>query len=228
MGKADAWMPLYVGDYLAATTGLNTTQHGAYLLLLIHAWKNEGRLPNCDRTLATITKLSLKKWREHAPVLLPFFVIDDEGLSHKRVAAERGRAKEISDKRREAGARGGRPKKQMLSAEKANAFVSGLQSETQSQSQVRGELLHSSPLTGAIARELSEEARTLRALIVERKGEGFAASYFDPATVDGPTIRARTATAFDKLRREFGRDALDLGLAIGPPRAADLGQEVAA
>jgi len=59
--KVDIWMPLYVADYLSATSRLTTEQHGAYLLLLMDYWKN-GAPPNNDAVLAQITKLSPDAW----------------------------------------------------------------------------------------------------------------------------------------------------------------------
>ena len=89
--KADVWMPLYIGDYLAATQRLTTEQHGAYLLLLIDYWRN-GPPPFDDAVLAQITHLKLSAWRKMKPVIIGFFKLDDGKLIHSRVEAERGKA----------------------------------------------------------------------------------------------------------------------------------------
>jgi uncharacterized protein YdaU (DUF1376 family) len=104
--KADTWMPLYVGEYLADTTNLNTEQHGAYCLMLMAAWKRGGALPNDDSQLSAICKLSPARWRAHRPVLTAFFRIEDDTLIHKRVTSERQKAQAISEKKAEAGAEG--------------------------------------------------------------------------------------------------------------------------
>lgn len=97
--KADTWMPLYVGEYLADTTNLNTEQHGAYCLMLMAAWKRGGRLPDDDQQLASITKMSPAKWRANRGVLAEFFQIEGGTLRHKRVTEEREKAQSISDKK---------------------------------------------------------------------------------------------------------------------------------
>lgn len=103
MSKKDLWMPLYVGEYLADTGHLSTTQHGAYLLLLMHYWRKR-ELPSEDKQLAAIAKLPLRIWLDTKEILQAFFY---DGWRHKRVEAEFQRRMEVSEKRALAGSKGG-------------------------------------------------------------------------------------------------------------------------
>ena len=96
-------MPLYVGDYLGDTGHLTTTQHGAYLLLMMHYWR-KGELPDDDRQLSKITKLPLKTWCDYRSTLQDFF---HEGWKHKRIDAELAKMVRVSEKRAIAGQKGG-------------------------------------------------------------------------------------------------------------------------
>jgi len=97
------WMPLYVGDYLGDTGHLTTTQHGAYLLLMMHYWR-KGGLPDDDKQLAKITKLPLKVWIDYRPIIQDFFY---DGWQHKRINRELHKMLEVSEKRALAGQKGG-------------------------------------------------------------------------------------------------------------------------
>jgi uncharacterized protein YdaU (DUF1376 family) len=88
VGKADIWMPVYIGDYLADTMHLSTEQHGAYLLLLFHLWRR-GVLHNDDVVLAKITGLDKSAWSRARLVLAEFFEIHDGLWHHGRVERER-------------------------------------------------------------------------------------------------------------------------------------------
>jgi uncharacterized protein YdaU (DUF1376 family) len=83
------WFPFYVGDYLRDTTALDTEQHGAYLLLLMAYWIKGGPLPDDDKILATVAKISMWKWRKILRrVLQNFFQIEDGVWKHKRMDKE--------------------------------------------------------------------------------------------------------------------------------------------
>jgi uncharacterized protein YdaU (DUF1376 family) len=97
------WMPLYVGDYLGDTGHLTTTQHGAYLLLMMHYWR-KGELPDDDRQLSKIAKLPLKTWCEYRQTLQDFFY---DGWKHKRIDAELQKMMRVSAQRAIAGQKGG-------------------------------------------------------------------------------------------------------------------------
>jgi uncharacterized protein YdaU (DUF1376 family) len=93
-----AWMPLHIGDYLADTGHLTATEHGAYLLLIMHYWQN-GSLPENERVIARIAKLSPEQWEESRDMLAMLF---GPGWTHKRIDAELSKADEIIEKRRAA------------------------------------------------------------------------------------------------------------------------------
>jgi len=98
--KADIWMPLYIGDYLADTARLTTEQHGAYLLLLMDYWRS-GRLPDNDQVLAQICKLTPDAWSNAKAMLMPFFSIEENCWVHKRVEQEMAEAKVNQTKKHE-------------------------------------------------------------------------------------------------------------------------------
>lgn len=107
--RADTWMPLYIGDYLADTMHLSGAEHGAYLLLIMHYWRN-GPLPNDQRLLASIARTERKVWdKEVGPVVRRFFELrNNTTLHHKRIDQEIGNAEATIEQRSSAGRTAGR------------------------------------------------------------------------------------------------------------------------
>jgi len=103
MSKPDTWMPLYIADYLADTGHLSTEEHGAYFLLLMHAWTSGGPLPLDGERLRRIARMETKAWRSSEPVLREFFYERDGQLWHSRVDTELQRAYALVDQRSRAG-----------------------------------------------------------------------------------------------------------------------------
>lgn len=93
-----AWMPLHIADYLADTGHLTATEHGAYLLLIMHYWQH-GSLPAEERMIGRIAKMDAAQWAESRDVLAMLF---GPGWKHKRIDAELLKADEIIEKRRSA------------------------------------------------------------------------------------------------------------------------------
>lgn len=87
--KPEAWMPFYIGAYLADTAHLTPDQHGGYLLLLLAMWKGGGYLPDDDEELQPITRLSDEAWARARGRLRRFFTPTDDGrLTQKRLLTE--------------------------------------------------------------------------------------------------------------------------------------------
>jgi len=95
--KVDLWMPIYIGDYLSATSRLSTEQHGAYLLLIMDYWKN-GALPNDDQVLAQITRMTPPAWGNARSILQAFFSIKNNLWIHARVEKEILKARDNREK----------------------------------------------------------------------------------------------------------------------------------
>jgi len=67
-------LPLQTEKFLADTRHLTTQQVGAYMLMLMMAWRQEDNsLPNDDEYLARITGLGKKTWEKNKGTLLEFW-----------------------------------------------------------------------------------------------------------------------------------------------------------
>lgn len=91
-------MPLATDAYLADTTHLTTQEHGAYLLLLITAWRVRGRpcLPDDDKLLARYAKLDPRTWKTLKPTIMGFWQLGDDGFWTQKKQQE---VREMTNKR---------------------------------------------------------------------------------------------------------------------------------
>lgn len=99
-------MQLYVSDFVGDTLMLSAEHVGAYMLLLIALWNAKGTLPNDEKKLARVARVSLKKWRAIAPDLMPFFEVDEATITHGRLQKELQKSERQSQSRSAAGAMG--------------------------------------------------------------------------------------------------------------------------
>lgn len=82
-------LPLWTDAYLGDTTHLTTIEHGAYLLLLMTAWRSRDcRLPDDDKLLARYARCGPNQWKRLRPVLEPFFVIENGQWWQRRLTDE--------------------------------------------------------------------------------------------------------------------------------------------
>jgi len=119
-------MNLWTDAYMADTSHLTTTEHGAYLLILMAMWRAGGNLPNDETRLARTARLSLDKWRRIAPTIMSFLTVDGAFVSQKRLKLEFKNALARSQKASAAG--------------KISAQVKSLKSHKQPSARVEAEL----------------------------------------------------------------------------------------
>lgn len=121
-------LPLYVNDFIADTPHLNAEETGAYLMLMMMAWKSpDGSLPDDDVILSRWARVSLKCWRRIKPTVMAFWGLDDDGRwTQVRLTQVKRRASQRANVARENGSLGGRPKSlKDKGTSKPNGFSNG-------------------------------------------------------------------------------------------------------
>lgn len=99
MSKPDTWMPLYIGDYLADTMHLSAEEHGAYLLLIMHYWRN-GKIKNDATVIQQIARIKPSRVsKDIVSTVSSFFAVEDGYLVHSRIERELSEANENKEKR---------------------------------------------------------------------------------------------------------------------------------
>lgn len=92
-------LPLWTDAYLGDTTHLSTAEHGAYLLLLMTAWRSRDcSLPDDDRLLARYTRLGPRQWAKMRTILEPFFVIENGRWLQRRLLDEFNAVRQLRER----------------------------------------------------------------------------------------------------------------------------------
>ena len=96
-------LPLWTDAFLADTVHLDAIETGAYICLLIAAWRSPGcRLPDDDKRLARYARCGLKTWRRIRPTVIEFWTVEHGYLTQKRLMKEMAYLQVRSDKNRAA------------------------------------------------------------------------------------------------------------------------------
>lgn len=86
------YLPLFTDAYLADTRHLSRNEHGAYLLLMMEAWRRPRcSLPDNDTFLARVTCSTEHEWAAIKPAVMAFWTLDKRRRewTQKRLAKER-------------------------------------------------------------------------------------------------------------------------------------------
>jgi len=110
MSKAP-FLPLATDAFIGDTTGLNAAETGAYMMLLICQWRNNGLpLENNPKKLQRMTRCTKAQYNRVWPEIAHFFEVTETTISQKRVEKDFLEVLKKIQVKRESGKRGGRPK----------------------------------------------------------------------------------------------------------------------
>ena len=101
--KGFPWYAHHLEDYDRRTGHLSMLEHGAYRLLLDHYYRTGAALPEKIEHLQRICRANAKEERlAIQSVIKQYFVLESDGWHNSRADEEMLKAKDISDKRRDA------------------------------------------------------------------------------------------------------------------------------
>jgi len=98
-------LPLWTDAYLADTMHMSVTESGAYLHLLMSAWRSpDCMLPDDDKMLGRMARCTPREWSKVREVVMSFWTCDEKTKkwSQKRLVRERNYLNDKSDKARRA------------------------------------------------------------------------------------------------------------------------------
>lgn len=78
-------LPLFTDAFIADTTHLNSAQTGAYLMLIICAWRTpDCRLPDDDKMLSKMARMEPRVWMKNKDTIMAFWRKDETGKWYQR------------------------------------------------------------------------------------------------------------------------------------------------
>ena len=129
--KAPAALPLFGDAYMADTRHFTLAEHGAYLLLMMIAWRSEGcNLPDNDKRIAAMLGTTVAKWAKMKPVVMAPWKLSDGYWTQGRLTKER---KFVDEKRTKnfqaANSRWGGKSLENQEPPDANAYADAMQTQ---------------------------------------------------------------------------------------------------
>lgn len=104
-------LPLFTDAFIADTGHLSAQETGAYLMLLMVAWRSPGcRLPDDDAKLARWARVSAKNWPRVKASVMEFWTLADGFWTQRRLTKEHVSVSRRAEAARDNGSRGGRAK----------------------------------------------------------------------------------------------------------------------
>ena len=104
-------LPLFTDAFIADTGHLNAQETGAYLMLLMVAWRSpDCRLADDDDKLARWARVDRRTWKRLKPTVMEFWTLREGFWTQKRLTQERDIVSKRADAARSNGKHGGRPK----------------------------------------------------------------------------------------------------------------------